>query len=251
MLCANALFGQWYLGPFGRKPEPLPPAVVDCVIQARDFKGNNGPRVEKKDWSDPCVLAKDVDAAQLANVKETADFLNARVAFYSQPTKAVFVSTSALVVYAPQPVNVAHLVSAERALDMWMRVVHVASRVDPGCRIPRMHIAKLENPFSRVEYNDETRRPFMVGKLSLGLVSRTYASDNSEAADVRVAAELKDVCVAPDFSSVFGGDPSFTFGGGLVTTELPGAIDWYKFPSVTYPNGAPDISFQGWCGDLK
>lgn len=77
-------FGSFWRWITGAPGEPF--AVVDGVLQPRNDNVWRGPTADKSEWNIPSVLEADITSVQLANVKDPADFLDARVRHASPPT---------------------------------------------------------------------------------------------------------------------------------------------------------------------
>lgn len=157
-----------------------PKGVDGCKILNRDF--SRGPVVDKSEWNTPCILEADITSQQLANVKDTADFLNARKKHASPETPAKFRNT---LTNALTPVAPNQMVLPSEALTLSNKLMKF------GCN-ETLEIIEPSNPFSVIEYNGEMKRHYYVGRMNLGLVKDAYASSIVEVVDERIKAEVKE-----------------------------------------------------------
>jgi hypothetical protein len=170
-----------------------PAAVIDCKLQPRDW--TRGPKADKSDWNQDCVLGADVSLDQLANVKDPADFLNTRIKHVTPPTKAYWQNEVGL--SRTSPMNPSHLSTFAQAVAVTARLLKLRITARPdlaGCELePREE--KVSNPFSVPRYpDDEIRRHWYVGKLNVQLIREAYAGGPVESVDKRIAAELGSAC---------------------------------------------------------
>lgn len=175
----------------GKPPGPPPPAVVDCVVQPRDFARE--PQAAKKDWNKPCVLDADVSSAQLANVKETAAFLNARLSRVRAETKAVIVYGEG--VFAREaPINPIHLSFRSRAEALRARLSNLAAANKLHCAVPAVVEANWRGFNSGPDWRGELRRPWMIGQSAVGLILLEYAGRPVETADAAILSQSAYWC---------------------------------------------------------
>lgn len=202
---AGVASAQWW-NPFswGSPPTtgtPTPPAVVNCTIQPRTFEPGSKPRVEESDWKAcPSMLEADITALQLANVKDPADFLNARVKHQNAPTKAYWRNeVGAAKVSAMNP---AHLSLRPQADAVRLKALELVRTFGDG----RCPVVVVEhdpiNAFSQPVYSGsdwkEERRHWYIAagrdNLNVGLIRQAYASAPVEAVQGRFRAELEEAC---------------------------------------------------------
>jgi hypothetical protein len=166
----------------GKKPvEP----VIECVIQVYDPAF--GPMVEKKHWNTPCVLAADITFRQMMNVKDPAEFLNARFAASSPPTAAVWIDNLSGRITA---VNQHDMSNSVQALEVRVRLDKLSNAwYGTGCGEARE--VTPSNPFSRIDYKGDPRRHYYVGTINVGRVRATFANAPVEAAERAIIAEIE------------------------------------------------------------
>jgi len=155
-----------------------PKGVEGCKILDRDF--SRGPVVDKKEWNTPCILKSFVTSAQLANVKDAAEFLNARKELANLPTKAVWVSQLDGRV---SEMSSKYMITFEDALPIITRLQTL------GCDA-KVKEVEPKNPFSTIDYRGEIRKHLYLGQMSVALANDAYAGWSVERIDAQIKAEI-------------------------------------------------------------
>jgi len=179
---------QWWKFGMG-KPEP--PAVVDCVLQDRDWE-RFGPLADKKELNQPCVLTTlALSTNQWANVKDPEWFAKARVEALTPPTKAAWVNEAG---FARQSqMNPMHLSTPDQAERVAAALKKLYADEKLKCDL-EVKEAPYANAFSVPVWGDEARRPWMVGQQNVGLVVAAYARFPASYVETQLLAEKQFVC---------------------------------------------------------
>lgn len=161
----------WFKSLFVRKP-----GIINGVIQT------DGETVSNKDIdNNPSVLFNVLTSAQLEKVEDPAYLLNKRVEAQQPPTKAFWVDAQTKRVQAP--VNPQSLATFEQSKI-------IARRLGDLGFVANDYEMKMENPFSYVDFNGDTRRFYYVGPFQVGALVNRYAKYPKETADAMTKAEF-------------------------------------------------------------
>lgn len=135
----------------------------------------------------PADPAEPFSAEYLKGLKDPAGFLQSRLQALNAPTPAVVRSAAG---GEPQPLNPAHLSTAEQAQLMLARLKQLGLPVEEvtGGSFP-------PGPFT-IDYGADPRRPFEIAGMNVGALLRLYAAYPKEVAEQMVLEEWRRISLA-------------------------------------------------------
>lgn len=144
-----------------------------------------GPRIRPGAYTEE-MLTQTFEAEFLRDVQDPADFVHARLERLHQPTPAMVRAPGDL---PPQPLNPAHLATAQQAEAMLDRLRGL------GLPVEEVTAATLEGPFA-IDYSDDPRRAYQIGSMNVGALLSLYATYPVEVADQMVLDEWRRISAA-------------------------------------------------------